>query len=98
MLPSGVDPHTDYYSPRDQRTSTCSCRCHWKSWGAAHPDKEYTKVVELIKGGPAERGSELKPATGCRNGQGADGEIEDVVGMRLDDVVSQIRGEKILSA
>ena len=27
-------------------------------------------------------------------GQGVDGEIQDVVGMRLDDVVAQIRGEK----
>ena len=58
-------------------------------------DEEYTKVVELIKGGPAERGSELKAGDRIIGiGQGADGEIEDVVGMRLDDVVSQIRGEK----
>ena len=49
----------------------------------------------MIKGGPAERGSELKAGDRIIGiGQGTDGEIEDVVGMRLDDVVSQIRGEK----
>ena len=58
-------------------------------------DEEFTKVVELIKGGPAERGSELKAGDRIIGiGQGTYGEIEDVVGMRLDDVVSQIRGEK----
>ena len=58
-------------------------------------EEEYTKIVELIKGGPAERGKELKAGDRIIGiGQGVDGEIEDVVGMRLDDVVSQIRGEK----
>ena len=58
-------------------------------------EDEYTKIVELIKGGPAERGNELKAGDRIIGiGQGVDGDIEDVVGMRLDDVVSQIRGEK----
>jgi carboxyl-terminal processing protease len=58
-------------------------------------DEEYTKVAELIKGGPAERGKELKKGDRIIGiAQGVDGEIQDVVGMRLDDVVAQIRGEK----
>jgi carboxyl-terminal processing protease len=58
-------------------------------------EEEYTKVVELIKGGPAERGEELKAGDKIiAIGQGVDGELKDVVGMRLDDVVAQIRGEK----
>ena len=58
-------------------------------------EDEYTKIVELIKGGPAERGKELKQGDRIIGiGQGVDGEIQDVVGMRLDDVVAQIRGEK----
>ena len=91
-----VDPHTDYYSPRDSENFNMQLSLSLEGIGAQlTTDEEYTKVVELIKGGPAERGSELKAGDRIIGiGQGADGEIEDVVGMRLDDVVSQIRGEK----
>ncbi len=58
-------------------------------------EDEYTKVVELIKGGPAERGRELKAGDRIIGiAQGVDGEMKDVIGLRLDDVVDQIRGEK----
>ena len=91
-----VDPHTDYYSPRDSENFNMQLSLSLEGIGAQlTTDEEYTKVVELIKGGPAERGSELKAGDRIIGiGQGTDGEIEDVVGMRLDDVVSQIRGEK----
>ena len=91
-----VDTHPDYYSPRDSENFNMQLSLSLQGIGAQLTiDEEYTKVVELIKGGPAERGSELKAGDRIIGiGQGADGEIEDVVGMRLDDVVSQIRGEK----
>ena len=91
-----VDPHTDYYSPRDSENFNMQLSLSLQGIGAQlTTDEEYTKVVELIKGGPAERGNELKSGDRIIGiGQGVDGEIEDVVGMRLDDVVSQIRGEK----
>ena len=58
-------------------------------------EEEYTKIVELITGGPAERGNELQAGDRIIGiGQGVDGDIQEVIGMRLDDVVSQIRGEK----
>ena len=91
-----VDPHTDYYSPRDSENFNMQLSLSLQGIGAQlTTDEEYTKVVELIKGGPAERGNELKAGDRIIGiGQGTDGEMEDVVGMRLDDVVSQIRGEK----
>ncbi len=91
-----VDPHTDYYSPRDSENFNMQLSLSLQGIGAQlTTDEEYTKVVELIKGGPAERGGELQAGDRIIGiGQGSDGEIQDVVGMRLDDVVSQIRGEK----
>lgn len=91
-----VDPHTDYYSPRDSENFNMQLSLSLQGIGAQlTTDEEYTKVVELITGGPAERGSELQAGDRIIGiGQGTDGDIEDVVGMRLDDVVSQIRGEK----
>lgn len=91
-----VDPHTDYYSPRDSENFNMQLSLSLQGIGAQlTTDEEYTKVVELIKGGPAERGGELQEGDRIIGiGQGFDGDIQDVVGMRLDDVVSQIRGEK----
>lgn len=91
-----VDPHTDYYSPRDSENFNMQLSLSLQGIGAQlTTDEEYTKVVELITGGPAERGNELQAGDRIIGiGQGSDGDINDVVGMRLDDVVSQIRGEK----
>jgi carboxyl-terminal processing protease len=91
-----VDPHTDYYSPRDSENFNMQLSLSLQGIGAQlTTDEEYTKVVELITGGPADRGNELQAGDRIIGiGQGSDGDIQDVVGMRLDDVVSQIRGEK----
>lgn len=91
-----VDPHTAYFSPRDSENFNMGLSLSLQGIGAQlTTEEEYTKVVELIKGGPAERGAELKQGDRIiAIGQGVDGELQDVVGMRLDDVVAQIRGEK----
>lgn len=91
-----VDPHTSYFSPRDSENFNMGLSLSLQGIGAQlTTEDEYTKVVELIKGGPAERAAELQEGDKIIGiGQGVDGEIQDVVGMRLDDVVAQIRGEK----
>ncbi len=91
-----VDPHTSYFSPRDSENFNMGLSLSLQGIGAQlTTEDEYTKVVELIKGGPAERANELQEGDRIIGiGQGVDGEIQDVVGMRLDDVVAQIRGEK----
>jgi len=91
-----VDPHTSYFSPRDSENFNMGLSLSLQGIGAQlTTEDEYTKVVELIKGGPAERADELQQGDRIIGiGQGVDGEIQDIVGMRLDDVVAQIRGEK----
>ncbi len=88
------DPHTRYMSPRAAENFDIRMNLSLKGIGAMlESDFEYTKVVSLVTGGPAEQAGDLKAAdliTGV--GQGEDGEIENVVGMRLDEVVSRIRG------
>ena len=93
---SSVDPHTSYFSPRDSENFNMGLSLSLQGIGAQlTSEDEYTKVVELIKGGPAERGEELQAGDRIISiGQDSDGELVDVVGMRLDDVVSKIRGEK----
>ena len=91
-----VDPHTAYFSPRDSENFNMGLSLSLQGIGAQlTSEDEYTKIAELIKGGPADRGKKLKAGDRIIGiGQGVDGEIQDVVGMRLDDVVAQIRGEK----
>lgn len=93
---STIDPHTSYFSPRDSENFNMSLRLSLQGIGAQlTTEEEYTKIVELIKGGPAERGKELMAGDRIIGiAQGVDGEIKDVIGLRLDDVVDQIRGEK----
>lgn len=91
-----VDPHTSYFSPRDSENFNMGLRGSLQGIGAQlTTEDEYTKVAELIKGGPAERAGDLKAGDRIIGiAQGDDGEMKDVIGLRLDDVVDQIRGEK----
>lgn len=92
----GYDPHTDYFPPRDSENFDIHMRLSLEGIGALlQRDEEFVKVVQLIVAGPADRGKQLKPADRIIGvGQGIDGEIVDVVGWRLDDVVAMIRGPK----
>ena len=90
------DPHTAYFSPQDSETFNMNLSLSLQGIGAQLTrEDEYTTIVELVKGGPAERSNELSAGDRIIGiGQGPEGEIQDVVGMRLDDVVAQIRGEE----
>lgn len=91
-----IDPHTNYFSPRDSENFNMGLRGSLQGIGAQlTTEDEFTKVAELITGGPADRGGELRAGDRIIGiAQGDDGEMRDVIGLRLDDVVDQIRGEK----
>src|SRR5690606_35727930 len=58
-------------------------------------DSDYTKVAELVPGGPAFKSKDLhKDDRIIGVAQGKDGEMVDVIGWRLDEVVKLIRGPK----
>ncbi len=90
------DPHTNYWSPRTSENFNINMRLSLEGIGAVlQSEDEYTKVVRLVAGGPADKQGQLKPAdriTGVA--QGDSGEIVDVVGWRLEEVVDLIRGPK----
>ncbi len=90
------DPHTQYYSPRGSENFQINMSLSLEGIGAVlQAENDQTKVVRLVPAGPADKAGQLKPADIIVGvGQGDEGEIEDVVGMRLDDVVSKIRGPK----
>ncbi len=95
-LTSLYDPHTSYFSPRVTENFNINMSLSLEGIGAVlQSDNEYTKIVRLVPGGPAERAGGLKPSDRIVGvGQGPDGEIQNVIGWRLDEVVDLIRGPK----
>lgn len=90
------DPHTNYLSPENADNFNISMSLSLQGIGAVlQSDEDYTKVVSLVPGGPADKQGDLKPNDKViAIAQGTKGEFEDVVGWRLDEVVKKIRGEK----
>jgi len=91
-----VDPHTSYFSPVTSENFDIDMSLSLEGIGAQlTSDGDYTKVTRIIPGGPADKSGLLKKDDRIvAVAQGEDGEMVDVVGWRLDDVVQLIRGEK----
>jgi carboxyl-terminal processing protease len=91
-----LEPHTSYMPPRDAENFDINMRLSLEGIGAVlRMENEYTTVQRVIKGGPAAQSGQL--GSGDRIvgvGQGRRGDVEDVVGWRLQDVVELIRGPK----
>ena len=89
-----LDPHSSYMSPRQSEEYRIQMSLSYQGIGASlQLDDELVTVLNIIPGGPAAIDGRLK-ATDHIIGvaQGADGEVVDVVGWSLDDVVQLIRG------
>ena len=90
------DPHTSYFSPRRAENFDINMSLSFDGIGAVlQADDEFTKVVRLVPAGPAEKQGELHPSDLIVGvGQGEAGELKDVIGWRLDEVVDLIRGPR----
>ncbi len=90
------DPHTQYFSPINTENFKIRMNQSLEGIGALLKKKEeYTEIVRLITAGPADKSKQLKAGDRVIGvGQGEDGEMVDIIGCRLDDVVQMIRGEK----
>jgi carboxyl-terminal processing protease len=89
-----LDPHSSYLSPRNSEEYRIQMSLSYFGIGASlQLDEDYVQIVNIIPGGPAAIDGKLKPKdriTGVA--QGPEGDIVDVIGWRLDDVVDLIRG------
>ena len=91
-----VDPHTNYFSPITSDNFKINMSLSLEGIGAQlRTEDDYTKVVEIIPGGPAYKSGLLHPEDKIVGvAQGDTGEMEDVIGWRITDVVQLIRGKK----
>lgn len=90
------DPHTDYFSPAASENFNISMKLSLEGIGATlRQDNDYTIVASVIPGGPANKSRLLNEEDKIIGvAQGDDGEMIDVIGWRLDDVIQLIRGKK----
>ncbi len=94
-LASLYDPHTSYLSPRQLENFNISMSLSLEGIGAVlQTEDEFTRVVRVVPGGPADKQGELAPRDKITAVGQDDEEMQDVVGWRIDDVVDLIRGEK----
>ncbi|HEY2838728.1 MAG TPA: carboxy terminal-processing peptidase [Pirellulales bacterium] len=96
-LTTAFDPHSSYMSPKTLENFEIDMRLQLDGIGAAlsSGDDGYVTVQKVVPGGAADKDGRLKVedrVTGV--GQNTDGPIEDVVDMKLSDVVSKIRGRR----
>lgn len=90
-----LDPHSSYLSPRNSEEYRIQMSLSYYGIGASlQIEDDYVMVINIIPGGPAAIDGVLQPKDKITAvAQGEDGELVDVIGWRLDDVVQLIRGE-----
>lgn len=91
-----IDPHTNYLSPVTSDNFKIDMSLSLEGIGARlQTEDDYTKVAEIIPGGPADKSGLLKADDKIIGvAQGEDGEFEDIIGWRITDAVKLIRGAK----
>jgi len=91
-----LDPHTSYMAPTSADRFKQEMSQSVEGIGALLREEDnYIKIVEVIPGGPAFRGKQLKKEDKIIGvAQGDDGKFVDLVGWFVDDAVKLIKGAK----
>lgn len=95
-MTSAFDPHSSYMSKSTLEDFDIQMRLELDGIGAALRSEDgYTTVQEIIAGGAADRDGKLKEGDIIVSvGQGPAGTLEDIVDMKLRNVVKLIRGKR----
>ncbi len=95
-ITGAYDPHTNYLSPKQSDLFKQQMSLSLEGIGAQlQSENDYVKIVKILPGGDAEKSGKVNVNDLIiAVAQGKDGEMVDVVGWRLDDVVKLIKGPK----
>ena len=93
-ITSSFDPHTTYMAPKTLSNFDIVMSLKLEGIGAQLTLEDgFTTITNVVPGGAADKDGRLKSGDRIVSvGQGVDGEMLDVVDLKLDDVVSKIRG------
>src|ERR1700678_4183462 len=89
-----LDPHSNYFSARNSEEYNIQMSLSYEGIGASlQLTDDYVTVIDVIAGGPAAISGKLSANDRITAvGEGKTGDLVDVIGWRLDDVVQKIRG------
>lgn len=94
-IAESFDPHTTYFDPTVKKQFDISMAGKLEGIGARLQKKnDYTRVDELISGGPAWKSGELEVGDIILKVAQGNEEPLDIVGMRLDHAIEFIKGKK----
>jgi carboxyl-terminal processing protease len=89
------DPHTEYFPPQQQEEFEIQMSGQFEGIGAQlKQEGEYVKIEKIISGSASWRQGELEPGDAILMVAQGEEEAEDVVGMKIRNVVKLIRGKK----
>lgn len=90
-----IDPHTSYFNPTNAQAFNEDMARSFEGIGARlQLENEVLKIGEIIPGGPAFRSKLLSTGDRIVGVAQADGEFEDIIGWRIENSVSKIKGPK----
>ena len=90
-----IDPHTNYFNPTNAVAFNEDMARSFEGIGARlQLENEVLKIGEIIPGGPAFRSKLLSTGDRIIGVAQGDGEFEDIIGWRIENSVSKIKGPK----
>jgi carboxyl-terminal processing protease len=94
-MANSYDPHTEYFAPKDKENFDITMTGQLEGIGAQLQEKDgYVKVANIVPGSPSYRQGQLKAGDIILKVAQGSQEAVDVTDMRIDNVVSLIRGKK----
>lgn len=92
---AAIDPHTNYFGPVESENFNDDMNLSLEGIGAVlSQEDEYTVIVQIMPGSPAEKSKKLKPKDKIVAVKQEHGKFEDIIGWRLAEVVKKIKGKK----
>ena len=89
------DPHSVYFSPKGKQDFDIRMGGKLEGIGARlGEDGDYVKIASIVPGGPSYQGKELEAGDVIQVVTQEGEEGVNIKGMRIDDVVSMVRGKK----
>ncbi|MBC8985464.1 carboxy terminal-processing peptidase [Pedobacter sp. N36a] len=90
-----IDPHTNYFNPANAQQFNEDMARSFEGIGARLKlENDILKIDEVIPGGPAFKSKLLSAGDRIVGVAQGNGEFEDIIGWRIDNSVSKIKGPK----
>lgn len=92
---AAIDPHTNYFGPVESENFNDDMNLSLEGIGAVlSQEDEYTVIVQIMPGSPAEKSKKLKPKDKIVAVKQEHSKFEDIIGWRLTEIVKKIKGKK----